>query len=482
MDNNNFLKSLSRGLLDDVRKVMEGKTHTVPKTEKEKKLAALAEPKDKITHADVLKGRGVVKEEEQIDELSTSTLRKYREKARDDAFDADAVDDDRRLRKRSFGHNQAGKKIIKRGDALRAEEVELDESAKVAAHLIKRYGENVRKSHVRSAANDFGVGYVALSHAVRKKLGVNRLEEEQIDELSKKTLASYIGKAATSAANKASEFGRKSAERDEVDRMTNRHMSFDDKDKIHKAMKTTHRDVEEPREKVGKRVHGIKRATARLAKEEVQIDEALDAAARYGQHHTAVKELMKSISQHIENHKSDALKHRDYRGKKGVNWGHVGDIAHIHSQLADIHDRLAQQGEYKKEMAESVEDDFDVEFTAEELAFLEDCGIDLEEARRGRPPKNAAAAQDEEPAALGYQLRKAASINKPVHFMNGEKKEVSSAHIEKFNDHMAARKSSQDKADFQKQAHKSHADFVKAVSSPLPKSSRDTGEIVKYRH
>ena len=62
------------------------------------------------------------------------------------------------------------------------EEVEdLDESvAKVADHLIKRYGENVRKSHVRSAANDFGVDFVALSHHVRKKLGVNRLDEKKL--------------------------------------------------------------------------------------------------------------------------------------------------------------------------------------------------------------------------------------------------------------------------------------------------------------
>lgn len=42
--------------------VIDEKTHTVPKTEKEKKLAALAEPKDKITHADVMTGRGVRKE------------------------------------------------------------------------------------------------------------------------------------------------------------------------------------------------------------------------------------------------------------------------------------------------------------------------------------------------------------------------------------------------------------------------------------
>lgn len=42
------------------RPVTEAKAHTVPKTEKEKSLAALANPKDKITHKDVMVGRGVV--------------------------------------------------------------------------------------------------------------------------------------------------------------------------------------------------------------------------------------------------------------------------------------------------------------------------------------------------------------------------------------------------------------------------------------
>lgn len=40
----------------------EKKEATTPKTDKEKSLAALAEPKDKITHADVMVGRGVKKE------------------------------------------------------------------------------------------------------------------------------------------------------------------------------------------------------------------------------------------------------------------------------------------------------------------------------------------------------------------------------------------------------------------------------------
>lgn len=41
----------------------EGKTHTIPKTEREKDLAAAAEPKDKITHKDVMVKRGVLTRE-----------------------------------------------------------------------------------------------------------------------------------------------------------------------------------------------------------------------------------------------------------------------------------------------------------------------------------------------------------------------------------------------------------------------------------
>lgn len=119
--------------------------------------------------------------------------------------------------------------------------------------------------------------------------------------------------------------------------------------------KITHADVLAARGVLKKHPTTGKLVTKEETEEVENIDEALDAAARYGQHHTAIKELMKSISQHIESHKNDALKHRDYRGKKGVHWGHVGDVAQVHSQLADIHDRLAQQGEYKATMGESVE-------------------------------------------------------------------------------------------------------------------------------
>lgn len=98
----------------------------------------------------------------------------------------------------SDAHKEAAAKLGTKHLYVMEEVEDIDESAKIADHLIKRYGDNVRKSHVRSAANDFGVGFVALSHAVRKKLGVNRLEEEQLDELSFKKLAAYTAKSADS--------------------------------------------------------------------------------------------------------------------------------------------------------------------------------------------------------------------------------------------------------------------------------------------
>lgn len=196
-------------------------------------------------------------------------------------------------------------------------------------------------------------------HNRRKSIAKNMKKEEveHIDELSRKTLASYLQKSAKSEKDLESREDKlraaKSANYDVRSQMDNndaRNVSHDLDDHITKQ-------IGKAFNKRYNRRQGQSQAIKRLAKEEVeQIDEALNAANRYGDHHTAIKSLLKSISQHVENHKTDAHKHKDYRGKKGVHWGHVGDLAQVHSQLADIHDRLAQQGEYKKSMSESVED------------------------------------------------------------------------------------------------------------------------------
>jgi hypothetical protein len=57
------------------------------------------------------------------------------------------------------------------------EETDLEENAKIVAHLSKRYGDNIRKSHVMSAAKDFGVDASKLSKAVRKHLDKTMLPE-----------------------------------------------------------------------------------------------------------------------------------------------------------------------------------------------------------------------------------------------------------------------------------------------------------------
>ena len=92
-------------------------------------------------------------------------------------------------------------------------------------------------------------------------------EVEQIDELKKSTLASYVSKAADNAASKAVEYGAKKAQSDEMDRMMNRHMSYSDKDKVRGIMGTTSKDVNAPREKAAKRLAGIDRAVKKLAKD-----------------------------------------------------------------------------------------------------------------------------------------------------------------------------------------------------------------------
>ena len=160
-------------------------------------------------------------EVEQIDEISSDMAHRYLKGKRERDYDISPDGKSSKLKKpQSFDKmNKDAKSSIR---ALRTiekakkanEDVEhtncgtpeccgqcdaaapINETAKIVAHLQKRYGDNIRKSHVRSAASDFGVDASKLAKAVRAKLGKNMLgEEEQIDEISKGTLGRYINKA-----------------------------------------------------------------------------------------------------------------------------------------------------------------------------------------------------------------------------------------------------------------------------------------------
>ena len=125
------------------------------------------------------------------------------------------------------GKSQEKRREMAIAAKLANEEVDqLDETAKIVAHLQKRYGDNIRKSHVMSAAKDFGVDSSKLAKAVRTKLGKNMLDEEQIDELSKKTLGNYAYKAATDLGQRGITAGVKVADnkstKDDFKKMGNR--------------------------------------------------------------------------------------------------------------------------------------------------------------------------------------------------------------------------------------------------------------------
>jgi hypothetical protein len=132
--------------------------------------------------AGIEKAKVMAKEEaEQIDELSTEKLLAYRKKAKAGDIPVrrgvgiDTADE--KINKKTSVYNP---NLLQRAKAkLRNEEAEqIDETAKIVAHLQKRYGDNIRKSHVMSAAKDFGVDASKLSKAVRTKLGKNMLGEK----------------------------------------------------------------------------------------------------------------------------------------------------------------------------------------------------------------------------------------------------------------------------------------------------------------
>jgi hypothetical protein len=123
-------------------------------------------------------------EEVQIDELSKGTMGRYINKAADRmstqgvtaglkiAADEKSKKNFDNIAKRQKGIATAVKKLT------REEAEQIDETAKIVAHLQKRYGDNIRKSHVMSAAKDFGVDASKLAKAVRTKLGKNMLGEK----------------------------------------------------------------------------------------------------------------------------------------------------------------------------------------------------------------------------------------------------------------------------------------------------------------
>ena len=106
---------------------------------------------------------------------------------------------------------------------------------------------------------------------------------KQINELSKKTLGSYIKKASADATDKGFQYGTKKAEGAEIDRFGNRNGplgGIDNREKLHKQNGSDSASQNKLYGKFARRLKGVSKATDRLTKEEHEVsdtDNILDA-------------------------------------------------------------------------------------------------------------------------------------------------------------------------------------------------------------
>jgi len=267
-----------------------------------------------------------------------------------------------------------------------AEEAEqIDESAKIAAHLIKRYGDNVRKSHVMSAAKDFGVDPSKLAKMVRTKLGKTTLGEEQIDEVSAATKDSYAQKAGKqlsdlfkksgkSADDARKYYNRKNTVRkianeevEELDELSNKTLSNyitkGSRNLTGHAVDAGHEYEKgnEPKRqwrKIDNREKGIATAAKKLANEEVEeIDEKLSAKSPMG---TYIKDFEKSDAPQFKGKSpakrrvmAIAAKLTAERGGKPLNkeerlQARLGDISESHQRvMLEVFEKLNEDNKSK---------------------------------------------------------------------------------------------------------------------------------------
>ena len=159
----------SDSLLNTIRTILE-KEHTVPKSSKEKALAKLAHPKDKITHKDVLVGRGVLKKENSGDRMGV-LVGTRKEK----------VEVDPKLKE----EEQVDERKLTGAETNKKEKLVLSLKKKMGG-FKKRYGERAKE----------------VMYATATKMAKNE-EVEQVDEISTAMASRYINKTKDDDTRKA---------------------------------------------------------------------------------------------------------------------------------------------------------------------------------------------------------------------------------------------------------------------------------------
>lgn len=137
---------------------------------------------------------------------------------------------------------------------------------KIKSHIAKQVNETLKGNQHKIDANKNGKIDAQDFKMLRKE------ETEQIDEISKKTLGSYVKKASVDMANRTSDATKKKTLAG-ADYAHNISRGMDAKT-ADKQMKSDYDDAKPDVKKAVKRMYGIDKAVARLTKEEVEeLDE-----------------------------------------------------------------------------------------------------------------------------------------------------------------------------------------------------------------
>lgn len=174
---------------------------------------------------------------------------------------------------------------------------------------------------------------------IREQHGLEPREE--LAELSKKTLGSYIEKGSASAGQAGYDLGHAKASRDETDRFLNRHMSYADKDKVHAMTGTPSiRQTNALQSKIAKRLWGIKKATARLTKESVEMTKPVAALVDkpYEDSHSLHDKAM--------HHRMAATQAEHRYFTDGPN---LLDKSLFHANMAKYHDLMQRHSAHNKD-------------------------------------------------------------------------------------------------------------------------------------
>ena len=262
-DNSKFGSSDS--LIAAVRSIME-KEHTVPKGDKEKKLAALAHPKDKITHKDVLVGRGVLKKENSGERMGTIVATR-KEKVEVDPKLKEEEQVDERADEHGYSLHKAAHKRVRGQTGGFDEPV----AATKITYTVKQHGKKVGEIHKHRDTYEPTAAYSGHLHG--KKIPYSRTKGHGVHALMKDIVGSkWHAKHAPKVT------------KEEVDQVDERKLTGAETDKKEKYVMSLKKKMGGFKKRYGERAKEVMYATAtKMAKEEtVPVQEiSTGLASRY---------------------------------------------------------------------------------------------------------------------------------------------------------------------------------------------------------